>query len=160
MKQTYKLEDVRIVQFPQTQVAVFEHRGDPKTIPDSVRRFIAWRREVGLTPPSSATFNVFWENPDATSPDDYRLDLCAGTSREVAPNDAGVVNKVIPSGRCAVLRHIGPDPLDATFRYLYLDWLPSSGESPRDFPPFAQRVAFPPFVPEHESIVDLYLPLH
>jgi AraC family transcriptional regulator len=85
--------------------------------------------------------------------------MCAGISRAVPANDLNIVAKTIPAGRCAVLRHIGPDPLDAAFHFLYRDWLPSSGETPRDFPPFAQRVAFPPQVQEHEAIVDLYLPL-
>ena len=39
------------------------------------------------------------------------------------------------------------------------DWLPRSGEEPRDFPFFAQRVAFYPEVPEHEAVTDLFLPL-
>ena len=87
------------------------------------------------------------------------MDICAATTREVLPNRFGIVQKVIPAGRCAVLRHLGAHPLDAAFRFLYLNWLPSSGERPRDYPAFAHRLAFPPEVPEHESIVDLHLPL-
>jgi AraC family transcriptional regulator len=124
-----------------------------------VRRFVDWRREVGLPPRLSATFNVFWDNPETTPPAEYRIDLCAATERQLPANSAGVVKKMIPAGRCARLRHIGPDPLDDSIRYLYQDWLPGSGETPRDFPLFAQRVAFPPEVPEHESIVDIFLPL-
>jgi AraC family transcriptional regulator len=160
MKPTYTLADVRIVQFPETHVAAFEHRGDPKTVPESVRRFIEWRREVGLTPRTSATFNVFWDNPEVVGPDAYRMDICAGTTREISANAFGVVNKTIPAGRCALLRHIGPDPLTDTIRYLYLDWLPTSGETPRDFPLFAQRVALAGMVPEHEAITDICLPVN
>ena len=42
---------------------------------------------------------------------------------------------------------------------LYREWLPGSGEELRDFPPFVQRVASFPEVPEHESVVDVFLPL-
>ena len=159
MTPIYKPSDVQLVNFPETSVAALEHRGDQALIHQSVRRFIEWRREHGLTPPASATFNIFWSDPATTPPEEYRIDLCAATTRSVPANDLNIVAKTIPAGRCAVLRHIGPDPLHATFRYLYLNWLPSSGETPRDYPPFAQRVAFPPQVQEHESIVDLYLPL-
>ena len=159
MTRTYRLEDVAIIQFEGVSVAALEHRGLPSLIRESVRRFVDWRREVGLPPRLSATFNVFWDNPETTPPAEYRIDLCAATERELPANSAGVVKKTIPAGRCARLRHIGPDPLDDSIRYLYQDWLPGSGETPRDFPLFAQRVAFPPEVPEHESIVDIFLPL-
>lgn len=155
----YKLSDVRIIDFPETQVAVFEHHGDPARIHHSVRRFIEWRREVGLKPPQSMTFNIFWADPAAVGLDNYHMDLCAGTDRPVPPNDLKIVAKTIPAGRCAVLRHIGPDPLDVPIRFLYRSWLPSSGETPREYPLFAQRVAFPPHVQEHEAIVDIHLPI-
>jgi len=159
MATEYKLTDIRVVDFPETKLAVFEHRGDPARVDESVRRFIEWRREVGLKPPESSTFNIFWADPAAVSPDDYRMDLGAGTQKPVPPNDLQIVAKTIPAGRCAVIRHIGPDPLHAPIHFLYRNWLPSSGETPRDYPLFAQRVAFPPQVPAHEAIVDIYLPL-
>jgi AraC family transcriptional regulator len=78
----------------------------------------------------------------------------------VTPNAFGVVSKTIPGGRCAVLRHVGSDDnLAATVRYLYAEWLPQSGEEPRDFPLFLQRVRFFPDVPEHEAATDVFLPL-
>jgi len=155
----YKLTDVKVVDFPETKLAVLEHRGDPARVDRSVRRFIEWRREVGLTPPASTTFNIFWTDPGAVGPDNYRLDLGAGTSKPIPSNDLDIVAKTIPAGRCAVIRHIGPDPLHAPIHFLYRDWLPSSGETPRDYPLFAERVALPPQVSEHEAIVDIYLPL-
>ena len=67
---------------------------------------------------------------------------------------------MIPGGRCAVLRVIGgSDDLEAPALYLYRDWLPASGEEPRDFPLYCQRVSFFPDVPEHEAVTDLFLPL-
>lgn len=156
---THTLADVEIVQFEATRVAALEHRGEPQLIRESVRRFIEWRRKVGLTPAVSATYNIFWDNPETAPPHAYRMDLCAATSQDIEPNDLGIIAKVIPAGRCARLRHVGPDPLDHTIQFLYMSWLPSSGANPRDYPLFAQRVAFPPRVPEHESLVDLYLPV-
>jgi DNA gyrase inhibitor GyrI len=46
-----------------------------------------------------------------------------------------------------------------TLKYLYATWLPASGEELRDFPLYLQRVRFFPDVPEHEAIVDVFLPL-
>lgn len=152
--------DVRIVDFSDTPVALLEHRGDPSRIGDSVRRFISWRRSAGLPPRSSATYNIFHSDPASTAAEDYRMDICAATNGSIEPNEVGVVEGLIPGGRCAVLRLTGAsDDLGAGFTFLYADWLPRSGEELRDFPPFAQRVKFFPEVPENETVTDLFLPL-
>ena len=151
---------VTIVDFPPTPVAVLAHRGDPALIGDSIRRFIVWRKAVGLPPSRSATFNILYGDPAETPPEQFRLDLCAGTGRAVEPNHAGVVAGLIAGGRCARLRHVGPDEgLGRAFAYLYGNWLPASGEAVGESPLFLQRVRFFPDVPEHEAVVDIFLPL-
>lgn len=159
MKTDIRQEQVRIVDFPETSVGALEHRGDPRLLGDTIRRFIEWRKENRLSPKVSATFNIFYNDPES-DPDNLKLDLCATTDREIGDNDYGVVAKTIPSGRCAVLRHVGTDEsLETAIRYLYADWLPASGEELRDYPLFLQRVTFFPDVPEHEAVKDVFLPL-
>jgi AraC family transcriptional regulator len=156
----YNPGDVRIVDFPATPVALLEHKGDPTRIGDSIRTFIGWRKQASLPPRTSATFNILHNDPDTTAADEYRLDICAATSRPVAANEVGVVEGLIPEGRCAVLRMTGSsDDLRPAVSYLYRDWLPDSGEELRDFPMFAQRVSFFPDVAENEAITDIFLPL-
>ncbi len=151
---------VTIVDFPPTPVAVLAHRGDPALIGDSIRRFIAWRKAAGLPPSRSATFNILYGDPAETPPERFRLDLCAATGRAVEPNHAGVVAGLIPGGRRARLRHVGSDEgLGRAFAYLYGNWLPASGEAVGEAPLFLQRVRFFPDVPEHEAVVDIFLPL-
>jgi AraC family transcriptional regulator len=152
--------DIRIEHFPETRVAVLEHRGDPNRIGDSIRAFIAWRKQQHLHPSRHATFNIFYDDPYQVAPADYRLDLCVAVDRDLVDEISGIVAKTIPAGRCAVLRHVGSDDhLHAAIAYLYAQWLPQSGEEPRDFPLFVQRVRFYPDVPEHETVVDIFLPL-
>jgi AraC family transcriptional regulator len=151
---------VEIVTFPETKIGVLEHRGDHRRIGDTIRRFIEWRRANHLHPSTSATFNLLYGDPDTTPPDEFRLDLCAAVKADVAPNEQGVVGRTIPAGRCARVRHVGSeDGFPATFEWLYKEWLPASGEEPRDFPLFLQRVKSFPDVPEHEAVTDVYLPL-
>lgn len=160
MTPQHRADQGSIVQFKETQVAVLEHRGDPRRLGDSIRQFIAWRQQNQVLPKSSATFNVLYEHPDEVDPADFRFELCAATERDIAPNASGIVGKTLPGGRCARLRHIGSDDtLAATIGYLYSQWLPASGEEPRDFPLFLQRVSFFPEVPEHEAVTDVFLPL-
>ena len=153
-------DQVKVISFKDTKVAVFEHRGDPKLIGNSLRKFIEWRKQNNLPPRVSATFNIVYDDPLEADPDDYRIDLCAATERDVADNPFGVVGKIILGGRCAVLRHIGPDDnLREAVTYLYSEWLPQSGEKLRDFPLYFQRVSLFPDVPEHEAVTDVFLPL-
>lgn len=152
--------DIRIEHFPETRVATLEHRGDPNRIGDSIRAFIAWRKQHHLHPSRHATFNIFYDDPYQVAPADYRFDLCVAVDRDMRDEALGIIDKTIPAGRCAVLRHVGSDDhLHASIAHLYSQWLPESGEELRDFPLFVQRVKFYPDVPEHEAVVDIFLPL-
>jgi AraC family transcriptional regulator len=153
-------QEVRLIDFQETRIGLLEHRGDVRTLGDSIRKFIAWRKDNHLSPRTSSTFNILHNDPEVTPADEFRLDICVATRGKVADNPYGVVESVIPGGRCAVLRRVGTDEgLGECIRYLYKEWLPSSGQEPRDFPPFAQRVQFFPDVPESEAITDIFLPL-
>jgi AraC family transcriptional regulator len=160
MKAAFTNDRVRLVDFPATPVAILEHRGDPALMAESVRRFIAWRKQAGLPPAISATFNILHSDPEHTAPEDYRMDLCAATGQPVPANEQGVRAGLIPAGRCAVMRLTGAgDIVRPAASFLYADWLPRSGETLRNFPPYLQRVRFGPDVPETETITDLFLPL-
>ena len=151
---------VRVVTFPATRVAKLEHRGSVMRLGDSIRKFIEWRKANALPPHASATFNIIHNDPNETPDDEFRFDLCAATNRPIGPNDAGVMEFLIPAGRCALLRHCGSDDqLGRSIMHLYASWLPASGEELRDFPLFMQRVKFFPDVPDGEAVTDLYLPL-
>lgn len=153
--------DVAILTFPETRIAVMEHRGDPALLGDTIRRFIAWRRRTGLHPSRSATYNLFYADPEQVAPADYRLGLGAAVGAGFVPDPAdGVAIETIPAGRCARLRVTGPDALlRPAADWLYREWLPASGEELRDFPFFGERVRFFPDVPESEAVIDLLLPL-
>jgi AraC family transcriptional regulator len=159
MKTAYFLADVNIVDVPETPVAVLQHRGNPALVAEAIQKFIAWRRAVGLSAASSATYNVFHSDSDITPPDEFRLDICAATDRKIELNEQGVEAGVLPAGRCAVLRAIGAENVEPAIEFLYRDWLPASGEALRDFPLYCQRVSIVPMVAEHEAITDIFLPL-
>jgi AraC family transcriptional regulator len=153
-------DQVRLVDFPETRVALLRHHGDPALIGETIRRFIGWRRENRLPPSISATFNIFHDDPDSVAPADYRLDICAAITGKLAPNNVGVLEGIIPGGPCAVIRQLGSgDDLRAAAKFLYRQWLPVSGREARGFPLFAQRLRFFPDVPEDQAVTDLFLPL-
>lgn len=161
MQIIYTPDDVTIRDMAPTKVAVLEHRGDRETLPDTIQRFIAWRKAAGLSPDTSPTFNIFRSERIPENPDDYAMDLCVGTDQPVEPNDQGMKPGTIPGGRCAVLRVVhNTHNLEPAALYLYRDWLPASGEEARDFPIYCRRhFTFFPNAPVHDVVVELFLPL-
>lgn len=141
---------VRIAHQPHVRVTALEHRGDPPQLLEALQRFIAWRRANGLSPRTHATYNLVYDRD--------HIDLCvAGTTAVLAD---GMVEKALPEGRCAVLRHEGPEAaLWTVVDWLYAAWLPASGEALRDEPLCLRRVTFFPDVPEHEAVTEVMLPL-
>lgn len=153
--------ETEIVNFPETRVAALEHCGDPSTVMRSVSRFIEFRKTTGISPyHSSETYGLAYDDPDTTAPEDYRFDICGSIEGPLPENDFGVVEKVIPAGRCAVARHVGSrDNIGETVYAIFRDWLPESGEELRDFPVFFHNVRTAPPAQAHDQITDVYVPL-
>lgn len=151
--------EVRIVEFPQTPVAVAEHRGPPELEYETSKKLIAWRIEHRLSPANHRTYGVHYTDPQSISPSEHRVDFCVTYELPVEPNPQGIIGKLIPANRCAVARHLGSRHFNAAAVYLYRDWLPMSGESPGNFPIFFHYVNVGLNIREAEMITDVYLPL-
>lgn len=142
------------------RVALLVHRGPPETVGDSIRKLISYRKERGLSPSVSATFNVLYDDPSAVEPDAYRFGLAVSVREGVERNAQGLVESELPGGRVAKLAHVGDDrSLFAAVKWLYATWLPASGERLRDFPLYLQRVRFGPGVAAHEAESVVFVPL-
>jgi AraC family transcriptional regulator len=151
--------DVRIVEFPETKVAVAEHHGPPQREYETSKKLIEWRIQNRLSPSQHRTYGVHYTDPSTIPPADHRVDFCVSYDHPVQPNPQGIISKIIPANRCAVATHVGSRAHNAAAVYLYREWLPRSGETPDDFPIFFHYVNVGPNVQEHEMITDVYLPL-
>jgi AraC family transcriptional regulator len=151
--------DVRIVEFPETKVAVVEHHGSPHLEHETARKLIAWRKRNQLGRDRHRSYGVHYTDPYTTPPADHRVDFCVSVDFDVPPNAEGVVNKVIPRGRCALARHLGSRAHVAAAEFLYREWLPRSGEALGDFPIFFHYVNVGPDIDEDDMITDVYMPL-
>ena len=160
-KTLIKALNVEIVYFDETKVAVLAHRGSPTLLNHSISRFIEWRKSTGLSPVDKAnTYGVAYDDPATTNAEDFRFDICGEVKSNIPENLQGVVNQVIPAGRCVKIRHLGShDKMDDKIRMLYSQWLPQSGEQLRDFPCYFHYINLFPQVAEHQLITDIYLPL-
>jgi AraC family transcriptional regulator len=151
--------EVKIVEFPETRVAVVEHLGPPELEHQTALRLVKWRLEMGFPVDRHRNYGVHFTDPRVTPPDQHRVDFCLSVDEEVASNQFGVVTKVIPACRCAVARHLGARVRNDAAIYLLTQWLPASGESLGQFPIFFHYVNVGPSITESEMITDVYLPL-
>lgn len=151
--------EVRIIDFPETKVAVLEHHGDPALEYQSIQKLIDWRIENRLSAEKHRSYGIHYNDPRKVQVEEYRVDLCVSVNNEILPNPQGVINKTIPAGRCAVARHFGSRENISVAASLYEDWFPSSGETLREFPLFFHYVNVGPQIQQQEMLTDVYLPL-
>ena len=150
---------VRIVDFPKTRVAVAEHRGPPELEYETSRRLIDWRIRNGLRIDIHQTYGVHYTDPRSVRPSKHRVDFCVSYEPEVEGNPQGIIGKIIPANRCALVRHVGSRARNDAAIYLYEEWLPNSSEETEEFPIFFHYVNVGPHIQEHEMITDVFLPL-
>ncbi|MFT7549604.1 MAG: AraC family transcriptional regulator [Candidatus Azotimanducaceae bacterium] len=152
--------NIEIVDFPETKIAVVEHSGAPEKEYESVNQLVAWRMANKL-PPSDLhkSYGIHYNDPNQVRSSEYRVDLCVSVLQDVSANSFGVVNKTIPALRCAKVRHLGSRENVTAARYLYEEWLASSGEQLAEFPVFFHYVNVGPQIQESDMITDVYLPL-
>ncbi|RQO54773.1 AraC family transcriptional regulator [Paucibacter sp. KBW04] len=158
-------DQVRILpQQPAIPIALLIHQGPPANLPQSLQRFRDWRRENGLPPSRSATYNILFDDPEQVDPQLWRIGLGAGLPEghrgELAGNSQGLEASELAAGRWACLSHQGTDAalFDKVLR-LYRDWLPASGETLRDLPPVIRRISMEPDVPSQEAQSEIWMPL-
>jgi AraC family transcriptional regulator len=150
---------VDIVDFPPTRVAAVEYAGPPEQEYSAIMRLVAWRRENGVPPDKGLTLGVHYTDPASAPPQAYRIDVCVSYDGEIAANRHGVVAKEIAGGRYARIRHAGSREHIPEARYVYEEWLPASGETPRDLPPFFHYVNVGPDIRDQDMITDVYVPI-
>lgn len=150
---------IEISEFPQTMVAAIEHHGPESQTYNTAMTFIQWRKENGVRFDQGETYGIHYTDPKNTFPEDYRQDICVSVDKPVKENPQGVVTKIIPGGRCAVVRHLGSRDWMPEVEYLVREWLPESGEQLRDFPIYFHYVNVGPHVRDPDMITDIYLPI-
>ena len=152
--------DVEIVVFPETKVALIEHRGSPALEHETARKLIAWKLENRLLDQSKyRSYGLHYTDSRDTPPSQHHVDFCLSIERDVGPNPHGITTRVIPRCRCARARDVGSRSNNRAAVYLAEVWLPQSGESLADLPLIFHYVNVGPDIKEEEMITDVYVPL-
>lgn len=152
--------DVEIVIFPETKVAVIEHRGPLAREYETVRKLVAWKIDNGLLDQSKfRSYGLHYTDPFSTPPAEHHVDFCLSVEKDVDSNPYGIETRIIPSLRCALSRDVGSRSNNQAAAYLYKTWLSQSGETLGEFPMIFHYVNVGPNIKEEEMITDVYLPL-
>jgi AraC family transcriptional regulator len=151
---------VSIVTFPETKVAAISHVGLPSREHETVRKLIDWKLEQGLLDQEKYRhYGLHYFDASATTAMERRVDFCLSYDGSVGPNPHGIKEGTIPAMRCALARDIGSRLDNKAARYLFMEWLPQSGEEMDDRPAVFHYVNVGPKVKDDEAITDVYLPL-
>lgn len=150
---------VQLVSRPVTPVALLEHRGAPWQLGDSIRQFIAFRKQHRLPPSVSATYNLLYDDPTQCEDNDYRFGLACSCAA-VPSNEQGVRAATLAPGWYASVHIHGSDNnIEPAVRWLLQQWLPQQPLQLADQPLLLQRLRFFPDVPADQAECLLLLPL-
>ncbi|MBP2311424.1 AraC family transcriptional regulator [Azospirillum soli] len=153
------MHDVTIRDLPTVRVAAISHAGPYMEIGTAFERLYTWAAARGLMGPQVRSFAIYYDDPEAVPPEKLRSK--AALMLDLKAVEDGAVQMIeIPGGKHAVLRHKGPyAELEGAYRWLYRDWLPTSGHTPANRPCVEEYLNSCRSLPPEEWLTDICLPL-
>ncbi|WP_102193845.1 AraC family transcriptional regulator [Microbacterium aurantiacum] len=142
---------VEIRETDELVLAVSPHRG---AFIDIGQAFARVRDRMG---DAGRMVAVYEDDPDAVPAAALRSWAGAVLTGDAAV-PAPLERRTIPAGRHAVLRYVGPySSMHRAYLWLYGQWLPSSGEEPRDHPVFEAYLTDPAVTAPNASVTEILL---
>jgi len=132
----YEMYDVKIETREDIRLAVMSHRGAYMEIGEVFEAVMTTLMTRGLGPQLGQMIGVYLDDPSAVPESELRSFAGAQIlgEAEIAPP---LETMEITGGKFAVLTYKGHYAgLAKAYGYLFGEWLPESGEVPRDSPPF------------------------
>lgn len=153
------MHEVTIKEFAPIRVAAMAHRGPYTEIGPVFGRLCAWAGPRGLLGPDTVSYGIPYDDPTIVPAPELRSDACLSVGPDVT-GDGDVTIKEIPGGRHAVMIHKGPyAELERSFRWIYGEWLPSSGFTPADRPAVEAYLNDCRALPPEEWLTEIRIPL-
>ncbi|HEV7266223.1 MAG TPA: GyrI-like domain-containing protein [Falsiroseomonas sp.] len=126
--------DIAIRAEPGLRLAAMAHRGPYAQIGTVFDRLMAWGAARGLIRAETRFLGLYRDDPSSVPAKDLRAEACMTVPAEVEAADGAQILHLPPT-RVAALVFKGPyAELEGAYRWIYRDWLPTSGEEPADQP--------------------------
>jgi len=151
--------EVKIEKFPAKTVAFVRHVGPYNQCHAAWQKLCSNKGVASLLGRDSLFIGICYDDPDDTDADKIRYDACVQVGDDFSPND-GIAKQQIEGGDFAVMIHKGSyDNLHLSYKWLYGQWLPSSGREPKYGPSLEIYRNSPDNTPPEELITDICIPL-
>ncbi len=151
--------EVKIENVAEKSIAFIRHVGPYNQINRVFGKLCACAGSKGLIRPTSEWLGIFHDDPDTTPPDKLRSDAAITVGEGVEAEGELQVGK-LAGGKYAVAIHKGPySKLIDSYRWLYGQWLPTSGQEPGNVPCFEKYLNDPQSTAEEELLTEIYIPL-
>ncbi len=163
LTQTQRNYDVEIMHSEARKVICFRHVGSYMNIENGFGYFVARLVKHNLIKRNELPqfYTIFYDDPYNTAEQDLQSDLCMITPSNFNPVEDNELHiKHTPTGRCAVLKYVGPySEVGYAYDWLFGEWLSVNEEEPDDQPHFMESKNDPRSVPPSELETWIYLPL-
>ncbi|AEV36515.1 transcriptional regulator, AraC family [Pseudovibrio sp. FO-BEG1] len=155
----FSMHPVEIKEVPERSLQALFHRGSYFEMGVVFSKLAAMLSSRGVIRKCGPIVGIYYDDPSIVPLDELRSHVGAVVPQNFA-NTEGLEPLVIPSGRCAVLKHKGPYAgLRGAFHYLYGVWLPTSGEEAADQPCYEVFLNSPTNTAPEDLLVEIFLPL-
>lgn len=150
---------VRIENFEEITVASVRHTGSYFESGTAWQKLCSSESVMKNAVMPSLCVGIGYDDPDITEKDRIRYDACIRVKENFVPEEGIAVQKIM-GGKFAVLTHTGSyEGLHDCYRWLYGEWLPSSGYEPGLAPPLEIYRNSPETTPAEELVTDICIPL-
>ena len=155
-----KMIEVSIQTHPERHLLALPHEGDYNEIGPKFERLLDRARSLGLLEPDSITIGIYYHDPDTTAVGERRSHACVRVPEKFDQVPDGFEMVDLPEGDVAVGVHRGPyAELHKSYRWLFGEWLPSSGREPAERPPYETYVDDPRTTAPEELRTLICIPL-
>lgn len=152
-------KEVRVETIPDLRIAFLRFVGPYDACGPTFDKLLGWAGPKGLIGPDTKVLAVCYDDPEVTPPDKLRLDCCFTVDESFEPHDDLQV-QTVEAGECVILTHRGSySKLSDSYRWLYGDWLSTSGREFDDRPPFEIYANNPNNTPEDELVTEICVAL-
>lgn len=153
--------DMKIQELDPVRVAAVRHVGPFTELKDAFMRVCGWAGQKQLFGPNTRVMGVFHDDPKTVAAGELRSDAAITVPEAVeADPDAGVAIAEVAGGDYAVGILKGPyEGLHAAYDWIYQQWLPTSGRTPRHAPSYEVYLNDASSTPASDLLTAIHIPL-
>lgn len=113
-----------------------------------------------LEPEKMKILSVYHDNPEMTDETQLRTSLCISIPKGIPVTESNDIGGMEITGKYAVGHFdLMQNEYANAWQYMFGEWLPGSGQKPRDTFPFEVYLNDPAVSPDGKQLVDIYLPV-